>query len=132
MRALSTVRWPKFSRASVHLDGVVFRAAADGGSLRLAFFLVSAFEPRSSACAACSPHQDGIGADPWHQEHRSPSTRLSTDAPGWRSIIPTSIARLVLHPRRNTAKPVHFGKTLELRPYLHYPCEPHAGKHSGS
>jgi hypothetical protein len=47
---------------------------------------------------ACNPIIFGMGADPAHHEHRSPSTRLPTDAMGWRSMARISSARLVLHP----------------------------------
>jgi hypothetical protein len=44
---------------------------------------------------ACNPMIFGIGAEPGHHEHLSPSTRLPTDASGWRSMVRISIARIV-------------------------------------
>jgi hypothetical protein len=45
----------------------------------------------------------GIGAEPGHHEHRSPSTRLPTLASGWRSIVRMSIARLDRQPGQCTS-----------------------------
>jgi hypothetical protein len=36
-----------------------------------------------------------MGADSGHHEHRSPSTRVATEARGWRSTFRRSVARLV-------------------------------------
>jgi hypothetical protein len=44
---------------------------------------------------AHSPSSFGIGADPGHHEHRSPSTSVPTEASGCRSTVRRSIARLV-------------------------------------
>jgi hypothetical protein len=52
---------------------------------------------------AYSPRILGIGADSGHHEHRSPSTRVATDARGWRSTLRRSIARLVPQPGQNTS-----------------------------
>src|SRR5262249_50626511 len=38
------------------------------------------------------PGKDGIGAKPGHHEHLKPSTKLPTDASGWRSRVRISIA----------------------------------------
>jgi hypothetical protein len=45
----------------------------------------------------------GIGAEPGHHEHRSPSTSEPTDASGWRSIVRMSIARLDRQPGQCTS-----------------------------
>jgi Tripartite tricarboxylate transporter family receptor len=44
---------------------------------------------------ACRPNIFGIGAELGHHEHRKPSTRVPTEASGWRSTVRRSIARLV-------------------------------------
>jgi hypothetical protein len=36
---------------------------------------------------ACKPRILGIGVDSGHHEHRNPSTRVATDARGWRSTF---------------------------------------------
>jgi hypothetical protein len=41
------------------------------------------------------PSSFGIGADPGHQEQRRSSTKVPTEASGWRSMVRRSIARLV-------------------------------------
>jgi hypothetical protein len=51
----------------------------------------------------CNARILGIGADSGHHEHRSPSTRVATDARGWRSTFRRSIARLVPQPGQNTS-----------------------------
>jgi hypothetical protein len=43
------------------------------------------------------------GADPGHQEQRSPSTKVPTEANGWRSMVLRSIARLVPQPGQKTS-----------------------------
>jgi hypothetical protein len=48
--------------------------------------------------SACRPSIFGIGAEPGHQPHRKPSTRVPTEASGWRSTVRRSIARLVPQP----------------------------------
>jgi hypothetical protein len=50
-----------------------------------------------------TPGSFGIGADPGHHEHRSPSTRVTTEANGSRSMARRSIARLVPQPEQNTS-----------------------------
>src|SRR5580700_3178522 len=45
----------------------------------------------------------GIGAVSGHHEHRSPSTRVATEARGWRSTLRRSIARLAPQPGQNTS-----------------------------
>jgi hypothetical protein len=45
----------------------------------------------------------GIGAASGHHEHRSPSTRVATEARGWRSTFRRSIARPVPQPGQNTS-----------------------------
>jgi hypothetical protein len=47
-------------------------------------FAAAAFAAGGSAC---SPRILGIGAVSGHQEHRSPSTSVATDARGWRSTV---------------------------------------------
>jgi hypothetical protein len=49
------------------------------------------------------PSYLGIGADPGHLEHHNPSTRVPTEASGWRSMVRRSIARLVLQPGQKTS-----------------------------
>jgi hypothetical protein len=44
---------------------------------------------RGSCGDAYKPSSFGIGADPGHQEHRSPSTSVPTEASGWRSTVRT-------------------------------------------
>jgi hypothetical protein len=51
----------------------------------------------------CRPRILGIGADSGHHEHRSPRTRVATEARGWRSTFRRSIARLVPQPGQNTS-----------------------------
>jgi hypothetical protein len=53
---------------------------------------------------ACKPRILGIGAASGHHEHRSPRTRVATDARGWRSTFRRSIARLVPQPEQNTSR----------------------------
>jgi hypothetical protein len=53
--------------------------------------------------SACNPSSFGIGADPGHREHRSPSTRVPTEANGCRSTVRKSIARLVPQPGQKTS-----------------------------
>ncbi len=48
--------------------------------------------PSRSPADACpmpehDPTRTSIGAEPGHKEHRKPSTRLPTDASGWRSTV---------------------------------------------
>jgi hypothetical protein len=45
----------------------------------------------------------GIGAETGHHEHRSSSTKLPTDASGWRSIVRISIAPLIWQPGQYTS-----------------------------
>jgi hypothetical protein len=52
---------------------------------------------------AYSPSSLGMGANPGHHEHRRPSTRVPTEARGWRSRVRRSIARLVPHPGQKTS-----------------------------
>jgi hypothetical protein len=52
---------------------------------------------------AYNPSNFGIGADPGHQEQRSPSTKVPTEANGWRSMVLRSIARLVPQPGQKTS-----------------------------
>jgi hypothetical protein len=52
---------------------------------------------------ASRPRILGIGAVSGHHEHRSPRTRVATDARGWRSTFRRSIARLVPRPGQNTS-----------------------------
>jgi hypothetical protein len=54
--------------------------------------------------SAYSPIIFGIGADPGHHEHRKPSTRLPTEASGWRSMVRISIARFVRQLGQCTSK----------------------------
>jgi hypothetical protein len=52
---------------------------------------------------ACNPVRTGICAVPGHHEQRKPSTRLPTDASGWRSSARMSIARFVRQPGQYTS-----------------------------
>jgi hypothetical protein len=52
---------------------------------------------------ACNPSSFGIGADPGHHEHRSPSTIVPNEASGWRSTVRRSMARLVPQPGQKTS-----------------------------
>jgi hypothetical protein len=76
--------------------------------------------PNASRCfaaggAAWSPIRRGIGAEPWHNEHRRFSTRLPTDASGWRSSTRMSIARLVLQPGQKTSSHGAPARTAALK-----------------
>src|SRR5712671_1542482 len=51
------------------------------------------FAPPCGRRHRVQPGDTGIGALPGHQEHRKPSTRLPTEASGWRSKVRISIAR---------------------------------------
>src|SRR6266850_5164467 len=51
------------------------------------------FAPPRGRRHRVQPGDTGIGALPGHQEHRKPSTRLPTEASGWRSKVRISIAR---------------------------------------
>jgi hypothetical protein len=53
--------------------------------------------------SANNPSSFGIGAEPGHQEHRSPSTSVPTEASGCRSTVRRSIARLVPQPGQKTS-----------------------------
>jgi hypothetical protein len=74
---------PSYVGASASASGADFALAAGGN--------------------ACRPAILGIGAAPPHHEHRSPSTRLPTEANGWRSTVRMSIARLVRQPGQYTS-----------------------------
>ncbi len=78
------------------------------GDLRTAraptpYDLEAAARSRAEGGNGVSPEMTGIGAEPGHQEHLRPSTRLRTEASGWRSMVRISIAWLVLHPRTNAS-----------------------------
>jgi len=83
----------------------------------------------------CRPRIFGIGAEPGHQEHRRPSTRLPTEASGWRSTVRKSIARLVRRPRLRRFSCPRFGlregRVREGRPERHRDGIGENGVHRG-
>jgi hypothetical protein len=77
----------------------------------------------------------GIGAEPGHHEHRSPSTSEPTDASGWRSIVRMSIARLDRQPGQCTSShgmPAITAQRIVGDHSAHsVPCERRAGHYLG-
>jgi hypothetical protein len=75
--------------------------------------------PRAGG-SACKPRILGIGADSGHQEHRSPSMSVATEARGWRSTFRRSTARLVQQPGQNRSS--HGLSAISAAPDRRRPC----------